>query len=62
MEAKQFKALTAAMLVHSFSPIYTWFEDYAAFADLFGIYTSMDQVHPTGKIGEIDLYLAWIKG
>jgi hypothetical protein len=62
LEAKRFKALTAAMLVHSFSPTYTRFEDYAAFADLFETYTSMDQVHSAGKIGDIDLYLAWIKG
>ena len=62
LEAKRFKALTAAMLVHSFSPTYNWFEDYAAFADLFETYTSMDQVHSAGKIGDIHLYLAWIKG
>lgn len=62
MEAKRFKASTAAMLVHSFSPTYNWFEDYAAFADLFGIYTSMDQVHSAGKIEGIHLYLSWIKG
>ncbi len=62
LEAKRFKALTAAMLVHSFSPTYNWFEDYAAFADLFGTYTSMDQVHFAGKIGAIHFYLAWIKG
>ena len=62
MEAKRFKASVAAMLIHSFSPTYNWFEDYAAFADLFGVYTSMDQVHSAGKIGDIGLYLAWIKG
>jgi hypothetical protein len=62
LEAKRFKAIKAAVLVHSFSPTYTWFEDYAAFADLFGTYTRMDQVHSAGKIGDIDLYLAWIKG
>ncbi|MCB2141194.1 hypothetical protein KQH27_00635 [bacterium] len=62
LEAKRFKALTAAILIHSFSPTYTWFEDYAAFADLFGTYASMDQVHTAGKIGGTDLYLAWVKG
>jgi hypothetical protein len=62
IEAKKFKASSAAMLVHSFCPTYNWFEDYAAFADLFGVYTSMDQVHSAGKIGDIHLYLAWIKG
>lgn len=62
MEAKRYKALTAAMLVHSFSPTYNWFEDYAAFAALFGIDTSMDQVHFAGKMAGTHLYLAWIKG
>ena len=62
MEAKRFRASTAAMLIHSFSPTYHWFEDYAAFADLFGTYTSMDQVHSAGKIEGIHLYLSWIKG
>jgi hypothetical protein len=62
LEARRFMASTAVMLVHSFSPTYNWFEDYASFADLFGTYTSMDQVHSAGKISDADLYLAWVKG
>lgn len=62
LEARRFMALTAVMLVHSFSPTYNWFEDYAAFADLFGTYSSMDQVHSGGNVGDTDLYLTWIKG
>ena len=62
LEARRYMASTAVTLVHSFSPTYTWFEDYATFADLFGTYAGMDQIHAAGKIGGTDLYLGWVKG
>jgi hypothetical protein len=58
--AEKFKAMTALMLVHSFSPNHEWFEDYANFARLFGIKAKVNSTHFARKIGNIDLYLAWV--
>lgn len=37
LEARRFRCNSAVMLVHSFSRDLTWFEDFAAFTQLFGI-------------------------
>jgi hypothetical protein len=39
-----------------------WFENYALFAALFGIEAKIDRIHSAGKIGDIQLYLGWVKG
>jgi hypothetical protein len=62
LEAKRFNAQNALMLVHSFSQKDEWFENYALFAALFGIDAKTDRIHYAGKIGNIQLYLGWVKG
>jgi len=62
LEAKKFSANHALMLVHSFSQKDEWFEDYASFSKLFDIDTKINRVHSVSKIGDIQLYLGWIKG
>lgn len=62
LEAKRFNASHALMLVHSFSQTDEWFENYALFAALFGIDAKVDRIHSAGKIGDIQLYLGWVKG
>jgi Domain of unknown function (DUF6946) len=48
--------------VHSFSQKDEWFEDDALFATLFGINVELNKIHSAGKIGDIQLYLGWVKG
>ncbi|MDH4205972.1 MAG: hypothetical protein OEV45_10625 [Desulfobacteraceae bacterium] len=62
LEAKRFNASNALMLVHSFSQKDEWFENYALFAALFGIDAKANRIHSAAKIGDIQLYLGWIKG
>lgn len=62
LEAERFGMGSAAMVVHSFSPAATWFDDYAAFVDWLGgtaeIGRATEISLPTGRI----LRLAWAKG
>ena len=62
LEAKKFNAPNALMLVHSFSQKDEWFEDYTSFLALFGINAKMNRIHSASKIGDIQLYLGWVKG
>ena len=62
LEAKRFNAPNALMLVHSFSQKDEWFENYALFAALFGIDAKLHRIHSAGRIGDIQLYLGWVKG
>lgn len=62
IEAERFYADTAIMLVHSFSPKRTGFEDYQAFTGLFGRSTEPDSVTYIGRRNGIELYTAWVVG
>jgi hypothetical protein len=62
LEAKKFNAPNALMLVHSFSQKDEWFENYALFVALFGVDAKINRIHSAGKIGDIQLYLGWVKG
>ena len=52
------------MLVHSFSPpgrpADRWFEDFAAFAELFGVVAERGRVHPISVVGDVHLHLGWV--
>ena len=50
------------MLVHSFSQEHRWFEDYAAFAGLYGVKAELDTLHHVGTINGKALYFAWVTG
>jgi hypothetical protein len=62
LEAKKFNATHALMLVHSFSQKDEWFEDYVLFTSLFEIDAKLNRIHSAAKIGDIRLYLGWVKG
>lgn len=62
LEAKKFNAANALMLVHSFSQKDEWFEDFFLFSALFGIDAKINRIHSASKIGDIQLYLGWVKG
>jgi hypothetical protein len=62
IEARRFCATKAIMLVHSFAPAKDWFEDYSAFAGLFGVDAQPDRVLSAGNCAGVDLHLAWVSG
>jgi len=57
--AKDFKAPTAMILVHSFSPVHKGFDDYKRFVGLFGIEPEKNQVYKVNRFNGIDLYIGW---
>jgi hypothetical protein len=62
MQAKEFTAAYAMMLVHSFSQTDDGFDDYASFVSLFGANARLNGVAPAGQRDGVDLYFAWIRG
>lgn len=62
IEAKRFKTDCAAMLVHSFSATRRWFEDYAAFAALFGVVAEPDRLVCINSNVRPRIYLGWATG
>ena len=62
LEAQRFCAPHALMLVHSFSQTYEWFEDYVAFAALYGQKAEPDSLVSVGEISGKNLYLGWVTG
>jgi len=62
LEARRFCATHALMLVHSFSEERQWFEDYAAFAALYGLKAVPDAIVEVAEISGIKLYFGWVTG
>lgn len=62
IEALRFKTDIAAMIVHSFSPTKRWFDDYAAFASLFGVEAQPDQLLSVRSVRVPPLYVGWATG
>jgi len=59
IEAGNFKAGCAAMIVQSFSPEHKRFEDFEKFLNSFGIYSvEKDRIYKTDKPG-MTLYFGW---
>ena len=62
LQADRFCTKHALMLVHSFSQEHQWFEDYAAFAALYGQNPEPDSIVYAGEIHGKNLYLGWVTG
>ena len=62
IEAKRFHAPIAVMLVHSFSQQHAWFQEYSAFASIFGIQAGLNEIHFAGVRSGASLYIGWIVG
>lgn len=62
IEARRFRAKAAVMLVHSFSPTHQWFNDFAAFLDLFGVNAKPGQLHRVSGETDVPLYAGWATG
>ncbi len=61
--ARRFNARYAVMLVHSFSPVGAWFEDFETFCGLFGSRPAeRDVLLPLTMAGGIALYAGWVSG
>lgn len=59
LTAAKYHTQRAAMVVQSFSPEHLWFEDYAAFAELFGLAPSKDLICTTVLPNGLGLSLGW---
>ena len=62
IEAKRYHANKAAMIVHSFSQEAVWFDDFQAFAALYGKNVAVGSLIHAVQVNGIDLYLGWAKG
>jgi hypothetical protein len=62
IEAERFNAPVALMLVHSFSPTRSWFDDYSAFATGLGVVAEPNEIARVGVRQGIELYLGWVQG
>lgn len=62
IEAGRFKTDDAAMVIHSFSPIHAWFDDFAAFVRIFGRNPAQDALIDVGLRNGRRLWLGWAQG
>lgn len=62
IEARRFKTDEAAMIVHSFAPDRTWFDDFAAFCSLFGLQVEHDRPAVVSLPNGMMLRLGWATG
>jgi hypothetical protein len=62
LEAERFCAPAALMMVHSFSQVQRWFNEYAKFAGLFTTSPQPEAIVHAGRRYGRELYLAWVTG
>ncbi len=62
LEADRFNARHALMMIHSFSQMGECFDDFAEFAALYNAETRIDSIVQARRIGEVNLYLGWVRG
>ncbi len=62
IEAERFNARYAIMLVHSFSPHGSWFNEYAAFVALFEQQAVKDKLIHLSSLGNVELFSGWVTG
>ena len=60
LEAIRFHARDAVLLVHSFSPVQPWLEDFRAFCLLFDAPGTPGDLMPAGERMGVGLHLAWV--
>lgn len=62
LEAKRFKTNIAVMVIHSFSQVNEWLDDYKYFLHLFGLEANVNKAISTLINNKIQLTFAWVKG
>lgn len=60
LEARQFNARYAMMIVHSFSPEKAWLADYEAFLELFGVSARPGQLVELPGVPMLRLFAGWV--
>jgi hypothetical protein len=60
--ARDFQAYRAVMLVHSFSRTSKWFDDFKAFAGLFGLPAEPGMLLPVDTFDGVELEIGWCAG
>ena len=61
-EARRFGASSAVMLIHSFSPVDRWLEDYQVFLALYGVQGAVGRLMFLRQVSGINLYAGWAHG
>ena len=62
IEAERFGASHAVMLVHSFSPIQQWFDEFSNFSSLFELKAEIGRLMTTKARNGLPLHLGWVHG
>jgi hypothetical protein len=62
IEAKRFHAVSAVMLVHSFSQEHKWFSEFRDFAAKLGADAQLNKIHFCGERSGVKLYVGWVVG
>ena len=62
IEARRFHAARAVMLVHSFSDVDSWIEDFRRFASLMGAAADSGRIVPASTRSAIPIHLGWVRG
>lgn len=62
IEARRFKTDDAAMIVHSFSKDDLWFDDFARFAELFGLQATKNRLLTFALPTGMPMHLGWVTG
>jgi hypothetical protein len=62
IEARRFRARDAVMIVHSFSDTDAGFDDYKAFAELFGMQAGIGELLFIGERNNTRLHIGWARG
>lgn len=62
IEAERFHAAHAVLLIHSFSQDNLWFDDFAAFAALYGRQVHPGQLSTASARGALPLHMTWVRG
>lgn len=62
IQAEEFKANHAILVVHSFSPTSSWFNEYAAFLELFGVVAAKAKLQSSARPTPVPLHFLWATG
>ena len=62
IEAQRFNAVYAIMLVHSFSPQGSWFDEYAQFIALYDQPAVKEKLVHLASLGNVELFSGWVTG
>jgi len=62
IQAEEFKADSAVLVIHSFSSAASWFSDYESFLRLFGVTAIREKLQMASRPSSVPLYFLWATG